>query len=208
MRPYLVLTTVVLLALAAFGQQPLPYDGLCFYGCGPYIPRLTTPEIHLQQISPNPLGASNATSGLIAGATNATLSEIEGSTSSVYTVPVWYQGSGAPFMTSQVLLWPERVGREGRVLREPMHGEFPPQERAREARFGEGRPGEERMHPEHVREGHGAVEEARGAWTYFTGPAAAASGFKKATHAYNNDDVTRQNDKNGMVKYDGKTEKL
>ena len=31
---------------------------------------------------------------------------------------------------------------------------------------------------------------------------------KKADHTYTNDDVTRQNDKNGDVKYDGKTEKL
>ena len=63
MRPYLVLTTLILLAVVAFGQQPFPQTyGDCFYGCGPFIPRLTTPEISLQAVSPSPVGASrNAT---------------------------------------------------------------------------------------------------------------------------------------------------
>src|SRR5580658_5569738 len=116
MRPYLVLMAVVLMATFALAQQPVPYPGACVvYGCGPYVPRLTTPEISLQQFSPNPVGATNATTGLIAGATNSTLSEIEGSTSSVYTVSVWYQG-GAPLITPAVHLSPETIGREGRVM--------------------------------------------------------------------------------------------
>jgi hypothetical protein len=187
MRPYLVLTAAVLMAVAAFGQQPLPYPGTCFYGCGPYIPRLTTPEISLQQVSPNPVGASNATTGLVAGATNGTLSQIEGSTSSVYTEAVWYQGGDAPLTTSRVHLSTESIGREGHIKHEAMR-------------------------EEHAREEHGR-EEARGGWTYFTGEygegsVSAAKGFKKATHVYNNEDVTRQNDKNGSVKYDGKTKKM
>jgi hypothetical protein len=73
MRPYLILTAVVFLAVAALGQQPVPRPyGDCFYGCGPFIPMVTTPEVSLQQFSPNPVGASNATTGLIAGATNST----------------------------------------------------------------------------------------------------------------------------------------
>ena len=57
-------------------------------------------------------------------------------------------------------------------------------------------------------------EEARGEWTYFTGrenateSTSVVKGYRKAAHSYTNDDVTRQNDKNGTVKYDGKTEKL
>jgi hypothetical protein len=199
MRPYLVLMAVVLMAVAAFGQQPFPHPayGPCLYGCGPFIPLVTTPEISLQTVSPNPVGASNATTGLIAGATNATLSQIEGSTSSVYTVPVWYQGGGAPLMTPEVQLWPEAIGREGHI----MHGAM------REERSREGRLHEER----------GPRAEARGDWTYFTGrehtadaalAASEAKGFRKAGHVYTNDDVTRQNDKNGTVKYAGKTEKM
>src|SRR5271157_1346782 len=121
MRPYSVLSAVVLLAAAAFGQVPYPYGG-CYYGCGPSVPLVTTPEFSLQQFSPNPVGATNATTGLIAGATNSTLSQIQGSTSSEYTAAVWYQGGGAPLTTPQIQLWPEPIGREGHVMREPMRG--------------------------------------------------------------------------------------
>jgi len=153
---------------------------------------VTTPQISLQQFSPNPVGASNATTGLIAGATNGTLSEInDGSTSSVYTDAVWYQG-GAPLTTPEVHLWAEPIGREGHPMHDAMR--------------------EERSHEE-----HGARNEAHDGRMYFTGhehtasaarAASEAKGFKKAAHVYTNDDVTRQNDKNGTVKYDGKTEKM
>ena len=191
MRPYLFLSTVVLMAAAAFGQQPFSHSGLCLYGCGPFIPLATTPEISLQSVSPNPVGASNATTGLIAGATNSTLSQIQGSTSSEYTAAVWYQG-GAPVTTPQVRLWPETV-REGHI----MHGDM--------------------MHEameEHGREEHGERAEKRGSWTYYTGhyptsePEPSVKTGKKATHTYTNDDVARENDKNGSVKYNGKTEKI
>jgi len=185
MRPCFVLCTVVLIAVAAFGQQPVPPGiyGPCFYGCGPFVPLITTPMVSLQTVSPNPVGASNATTGLIAGATNSTLSQIQGSTSSEYTEPVWYQGGDAPLMTSRVHLWREPRGHEAR----PMHEEY------------------------------GAREEHHGGWLYFTGSdhtasAAAASGAakgaKKAAHVYTNDDVERQNQTNGTVKYGGKTEKM
>jgi hypothetical protein len=203
MRPYLILMVVVLTAVAAFGQQPIAHPGYspCFYGCGPFIPLLTTPEISLEQVSPNPVGASNATTGLIAGATNATLSQIQGSTSSVYTVPVWYQGGGAPLMAPEVHLYPETIGREGHRMHDGMHDAM----------------GEERRREARSNEEHGRREEARGGWTYFTGAEHTASaavaaneskGVRKAGHVYNNDDVTRQNEKNGTVKYDGKTEKI
>ena len=215
MRPYLVLMAAVLMAVAAFGQRPFPpptYES-CVYGCGPFIPLLTTPEISLQQVSPNPVGASNATTGLIAGATNATLSQIQGSTSSVYTVPVWYQG-GAPLITPEVLLYPEAIGREGH----PMHVGM--REERRHEEVGEERRHEERGHVEHshAERSHAEAEEekreeARARWTFLTGPSPAAAaneskGVREAGHVYTNDDVTRQNDKNGTVKYDGKTEKI
>jgi hypothetical protein len=188
MRPFLILSAVVLMAVAAFGQQPFPHP---IYG--PYVPLITTPEISLQQVSPNPVGASNATTGLIAGATNATLSQVTGSTSSVHTEAVWYQGGDAPLTSPQVHLWPETIGREGHVIRE--------------------------LREEHTRDEHGArgSEEARASWTYFSGrehsadaaeASSTAKSARKAGHVYTNDDVTRQNDKNGAVKYDGKTEKM
>jgi hypothetical protein len=176
------------------------------------VPLLTTPEISLQQFSPNPVGASNATTGLIAGATNATLSQIQGSTSSVYTVPVWYQG-GAPLITAEVRLYPETVGREGH----PMHVAMDKERRHEEVReeLREERRHVERSHAErsHAEAEEEKREEARASWTYLTGPSPAAAaneskGVRKSGHVYTNDDVTRQNDKNGAVKYDGKKEKI
>jgi hypothetical protein len=194
MRPYLVLTAVALMAVAAFAQQPFPHPGPCVYGCGPYVPLITTPEISFQQASPNPVGATNATTGLIAGATNSTLSQMDGSTSSVYTAPVWSGGGDAP-LTSDVRLYPESIGREGRIMHSPI------------------------MQSDHTREEPGPRQEARAGWTYFSGrehtgnPAteARANGSKgsvKAGHVYTNDDITRQNDSNGDVKYDDKKEKI
>lgn len=193
MRPYLVFCAVILIAVAAFGQQPVPrpYGGYYGYGYGPYVPLLSTPMISLETVSPNPVGASNATTGLIAGATNSTLSMMEGSTSSEYTVPVWYQG-GAPLTTSDVQIWPEPMEREHHPMRGEMRGPM----------------GEERE--------RSARQEAR-SWMYFSGvehtadvasAAGAAKGSVKPGRVYGNDDVTRQNDKNGTVKYDGKTEKI
>lgn len=196
MRPCLVLMAVALMAVAAFGQQPFPRPGPCLYECGPYVPLVTTPMISLQTVSPNPVGATNATTGLIAGATNATLSQVQGSTSSEYTVAVWYDGGGAPLTASQVHFWPEPIGREGR----PMHDAM------REERQREGRSFED----------HGPRAE-KGGWMYYTGRehtsdaalvASEAKGVRKASHVYDNDDVARQNDKNGDVKYGGKTEKM
>lgn len=192
MRPFLLVMVMVVIAVAAFAQQPMPLSG-CFYGCGPYVPRITTPEISFQQVSPNPVGASNATTGLTAGATNSTLSEINGSTSSVYTVPVWYQGGGAPLLSPEIRLWPEPIGH----AKHPMHP----------------------MREEHAREERGARKEERVAWTYYAGPgeeytgspaeaAAPGKGSRQAGHVYGNDDVKRQNDQNGVVKYRGKTEKI
>ena len=209
MRLYFVLMAAVLLAVAAFAQQPVPHPGYssCFYGCGPFVPLVTTPEISLEQFSPNPVGASNATTGLIAGATNSTLSQVQGSTSSVYTVPVWYQGGGAPLITPEVRLYPGAIGREGHSIDDAI----------REERRHEERSHEERLHAEGSHEEHGPREEARANWTYITRPehttsaavgANESKGVRNAGHVYTNDDVSRQNDKNGTVKYDGKTEKM
>ena len=185
MRPYLVLCAVLLIAAAAYGQQPFPRPyGPAYYGFGPYIPLISTPMISFQTVSPNPVGASNATTGLIAGATDSTLSQIQGSTSSEFTVPVWYQG-GAPVITPEVNLFPKPLGREMRPMPEP--------------------PAPPREHPR---------KEARAEWVYISGAehtasvAGAAKPSVKPGHSYANEDVTRQNDNNGNVHWDSKTEKI
>jgi hypothetical protein len=189
MRPYLVLCVVVLIAVAAFGQQggPARIYGSCLYGgCGPFVPLVTTPMISLQQFSPNPVGASNATTGLTAGATNSTLSQIPGETSSTYTVPVWYVGGSAPLITPAIHLQPEPLRNEMR-------------------------------HPAGAEHERGARKSGRGGWAYISGREYTASavdasgssrGLKKASRTYINSDVERQNQNNGSVKLDGKVEKL
>ena len=200
MRPYLVLCGLLLTVSAAFGQQefhhPGPpsriFGGDYGYGYGPYTPLATTPMISFETVSPNPVGASNATTGPVAGATNSTLSEVAGSTSSDYTVAVWYQG-GAPLTTPEVNIFPEPIGHQMHGMRgmSEEHG----------MREMEGR--------EHAR------SESRGSWVYFSGTeytapelANVAKGPGKGVHKYTNEDVTRQNEKNGNVHYDGKTEKI
>jgi hypothetical protein len=187
MRPYLVLCSVVLISACSFAQSSPQFYGPCILGCGPYVPLITTPMISFQQYSPNPVGASNATTGLVAGATNGTLSQMSGETDSVYTVPVWYRG-GAPLTAPGVHLFPEPIGREA-------HHRMMMAERVEH-------------HPQ---------EEASSEWIYFSGTestasaasvAAAAKGGKKASRTYTNADVERQNQNNGNVKYDGKTEKM
>jgi hypothetical protein len=194
MRPYFVLCAVLLIAISAFGQDmgPRHHSGpfLYGYGYGTDAPLVTTPMLSLETVTENPVGASNATTGLVAGATNATVSQLlSGSTSSNYTVGVWYQG-GSPLITPQVNTWP--IPREGYGMRGHEMGE---------------------EHGAMERE-HMAHHEKHAEWTYFSGPeyttpvASAAKGPGPGKHAYTNDDVTRQNNNNGSVKYDGKTEKI
>ncbi len=68
----------------------------------PFVPLVTTPEVTLSTASPSPVGASNATFGLVAGATNATLSsEFLGEPPvGVYTPLLWYGPTAQPEVTA------------------------------------------------------------------------------------------------------------
>jgi hypothetical protein len=67
----------------------------------PFVPRVVTPSVTLESVSPDPVGASNATFGNVAGATNATLSIVNQPPVGVYTVPVWYgPGAASPFVVA------------------------------------------------------------------------------------------------------------
>jgi hypothetical protein len=191
MRTFLVLVSTLLLSLLSFaqsGERGVP--GYCPNGCGPYVPLISTPSVSFETVSPNPVGARNATTGLVAGATDSTLSEVSGNTSSVYTIPVWYSGGGTPLVA--------------RAVNSPLGS----------MHFG---------HPEHPEEWHpeGPETHERKAehqtWTYFAASdrgvhalesASAATGVKPAKHNYTNDDVQQENEKNGYVHYDSKTEKI
>lgn len=182
----LSLTLFSLFAFAQNGERGLP--GYCAYACGPYVPLITTPSLSFATISPNPVGATNATGGLIAGATNSTLSEVNGNTNPVYTIPMWYSGGGMPLISPATN---SRVGMRLNAMR-----------------------AEERENGEHMRKEH---EGGVVSWTYIASAApgaqslesaAAAKGVHPAKKAFSNDDVQRQNDKNGYVHYDSKTEKI
>lgn len=185
MRLFTVCFAGLVLSAMAFGQVPTR-GAAGYYGYGPYTPLITTPQISLQTVSPSPVGASNATYGLLAGARNSTLSMINGNTSSEYTEAVWYSGGDAPVTSPEVSLTPRQV-RGGRIRLE--------------------RPREEREH----------AEQGSRAWTYFAAEnetsnavegATAAKTAKHATRTYTNQDVENENQKNGTVKYDDKTEKI
>jgi len=186
----LTLCVMQLLAVGAFGQTPaIPGYGP---GYGPYVPLITTPQITLQTVSPNPVGARNATYGLVAGARNSTFETIpSGNTSSVFTEPVWYQGGGAPLISEPEVSLHVRDVHRGLYL-------------------------ERREFVERREAGERRREEAK-AWTYLASTketaspveaSAAAKTGRKAARTITNLDVDQENQKTGTVHYDGKTEKL
>ena len=186
MRTLTVLITLFVFSALALGQAGARgVPGYCPYGCGPYVPLVTTPNVSLQTVSPSPVGASNATGGLLAGARNSTLSMITTNTDAVYTEPVWRSGGGSPIVSPAVRLpFEARVG---------MH-----EERA-----------------EHLKRGHGEEQRevwiyysGREQTTSAAEAAGASKSVKRATHSYTNQDVERMNQHNGEVKYDSKTEKI
>jgi hypothetical protein len=201
MRKFTVLCSIVLLSALSHAQGERGVAGYCPYGCGPYIPLITTPSLTFATVSANPVGATNATGGLVAGATNSTLSEISGDTDAVYTVPVWYSGGRGPVMSPRARRTTalNHFGRE-REMRGMEPESYP--EHERRARRMEG-----------TREMEMAGEQPPQAWIYIgageqrPGATTAATG-QKAKRTYTNDDVTRQEQQNGVVKYDGKTEKI
>jgi hypothetical protein len=184
MRTVTVISTILLLSALAFSQASFRgVPGFCPYGCGPYVPLLTTPQLSLSLVSPNAVGATNATGGLVAGATNGTLSQVLGNLDAVYTMPVWLAGGGTPFISPAVNAPIYEAGVE------PME-------------YGE------RMYRHH--------EGERARWIYFSSAAQTASPVlaaraargQRAARTYSNEDVKRQNQQNGLVKYDSKTLKI
>jgi len=185
MRTVTVICTMLLLSALSFGQTSFrTIPGYCPYGCGPFVPLITTPQVWLETVSPNPVGATNATGGLVAGATNGTLSQVQGNTDAVYTMPVWLAGGGTPLISPAVNAPIFEAGVK-------------PMEDA------------ERMHPRH--------EGERAGWLYFSSAeqtaspvlaASAAHGPKPGVRTFTNGDVQRQNQQNGVVKYDSKTLKI
>jgi len=190
MRTLSPLFSLLLLSVLSFAQAgERGVRGDCPYGCGPYVPMITTPSLSFTTISPNPVGATAATGGLIAGATNSTLSETNNNTDAVYSVPVWYSGGGMPLVS------PATNSLVGGMRLNSRHPEY-------------------REENERAQRDHEAKAEP---WIYFASAefgthalekASAATGVKPAHHDYTNQDVDQENQKNGYVHYDSKTEKI
>jgi hypothetical protein len=183
MRSAILSCLLVLLSVVAFGQDPVRgVPDFCRYGCGPFIPMLTTPIMSFTTVSPNPVGATNATGGLLAGARNSTLSEVNGDTDAVYTEPVWNSGGGIPLISPAVN---SPVGSMRMLRRESR--EQPAQTAAA--------PAQPWVYFSSAERGDLAQ-------------ASAANGVHPAKHAYTNQDIDQLNQQNGAVHYDSKTEKI
>ncbi len=185
MRTLIALCAAALFSSVAVGQVVPANVG--YDGCGaPYIPRLTTPEVSLQTVSANPVGASNATYGLKAGATNGTLSNVTGNVGGTYTQPVWYAGGTTPLISSPAVELSVPVVRVHNLER-----------MEREQEYGRAEAPKAWVYYASEEETSSAVDAS-----------ATARSARHATRSITNQDVDQENSKNGTVKYDGKTERI
>ncbi|MGD0569139.1 MAG: hypothetical protein ABSA78_12090 [Candidatus Sulfotelmatobacter sp.] len=175
MRGFVVGLAVVIFSAMAFGQSGgRGVPEYCFYGCGPFVPLVTTPSVGFETVSSSPVGATNATGGLQAGARNSTLSMNDSNTDAVHTEVVWYSGGGSPAVSGSVWL-----PRPEAIHPEPMRPEG--------------------IHPEigGMRDGRGermergAGEEAHHTWSYYVGIAGSASPVEASTAAKNGKHAVR-----------------
>jgi hypothetical protein len=173
-----VLCALLLFSGFALGQTVVRGYVPCVYGCGPFIPLVTTPMVSLETAAPASVGASNATGGLTAGARNSTLGSFSGSPDAVYTQPVWYSGATAPVIGPAVNPLPIAAASP-EALEHPLRAPRPSQYFS---------PFEETSN----------VAET----------ASVAKGARHASRTVTNADVDRFNQQTGTVKYDGKTERI
>jgi len=200
MRSLTVFSSILLFSALSFGQNGFGQNwrgipGYYPYGCGPYIPMITTPSLTFETLFQNPAGATNATGGLTAGATDSTLSQVSGDTSAAYTMPVWYSGGQTPLISPlgnrtfapgeghKKAMWhaSEEAGLRG--TKEPAQAI----------------PNENAEHQDWI---YFSSAEPAGTEGVPTGQAS------KPLRSFSNDDALRQNLQNGSVKYDSKTEKI
>lgn len=178
-RISLLCVLLLVLSCMAFSQTVVRGNAPCVYGCGPFIPLVTTPSVSLQSVSPNPVGASNATAGLVAGATNATLNQVPASSEAEYTQPVWYSGATTPTTTPNINVLPI-VTFTGGSQEHHHHGAM------------------------HRHEYYSSLESNSSAAEMV----ASAKNGKHATRTVTNSDIDRVNQNTGTVKYKGKTEHI
>jgi hypothetical protein len=146
---------------------------------GPYVPLVTTPEVSLSTVSPWAAGASSSAFGLVAGAVNSTLSsEFVGEPPAPVYTEPVFYGQTQAELASPAFYGPPAAPHV-------MHR----RELEKEQAF------DFISQPRASREGAAVL-------------IAGAAAGRKASRTYTNQDVVRQNDKNGLVHYDGKTEHI
>jgi hypothetical protein len=144
----------------------------------PFIPLLSTPSMSFESVSPSPVGATNATAGNVAGATNATLSV---------------------FPAGAVVQHPPSLALGLENL--PIESGAAVEARAEVESGGEAIPSAE-TRPLEL--GVASFQDSYGVAQL----AASSRARHEAKRLYTNLDVERMNQMTGMVKYEGKTERL
>ena len=143
----------------------------------PFVPLLSTPTMSFENVSPSPVGATNATAGNVAGATNATLS-------------VFPAGPVVQYPPSLAL------GLENSPIESGAEAEARAEAESRgEATAAETRPLE--LGVASFQDSYGVAQLA-----------ASSRARQQAKRLYTNLDVERMNQMTGMVKFEGKTERL
>ena len=142
----------------------------------PFVPRLSTPSMSFENVSPSPVGATNATAGNIAGATNATLS-------------VFPAGPVVQYPPSLALGLENSSSESGADIEASTEAESR---------------GEESTEARPLELGVASFQDSYGVAQL----AAGSRARQQAKHLYTNLDVDRMNQMTGMVKYEGKTERL
>jgi hypothetical protein len=144
----------------------------------PFVPLLSTPSLSFENVSPSPVGASNATAGNVAGATNATLSVLPAGPVEQFPPPVMFGPSNLSIESPSEA--ESRVETESR-------GEAAPSAETRPVELGVAT----------FQDNYGVAQLAAG-----------SRARQQAKRLYSNLDVERMNQMTGMVKYEGKTERL
>ena len=176
---------LLLLCGLAFGQATMiggyASNWAPSYGVyvGPYVPLVTTPEVSLSTTSPWAAGASSSAFGLVAGAVNSTLSsEFVGEPPAPVYTEPVFYGQTQAELASPAFYRPPAAPHVMHRREVEKEQAFDFISQSRESR------------------------ESAAVFMAGAGPA------KKAARTYTNQDVERQNQKNGLVHYDGKTEHI
>jgi hypothetical protein len=181
MRQLLIFCLAIILPALAAGQATvIPGYAANWTPPGnyaqPFVPLVSTPSMSFENVSPSPVGATNATAGNVAGATNATLS----------VFPAGPVVQNPPSLA---------LGLENLPIESGAGVEASTEAESRGEASTEARPLE--LGVASFQDSYGVAQLA-----------ASSHARQQAKRLYSNLDVDRMNQMTGMVKYEGKMERL